>query len=57
MSMTVMECAKRLMENDWTGVKEIEIKTLGYALEMIEILGKNSNLLKSNETFFEKNSL
>jgi hypothetical protein len=56
MSMTVMECARRLMENDWEGVDGIEVKTLGYALEMIEIFEKNSKRLKSNETILQKNA-
>lgn len=56
MPMTVMECARRLMENDWDGVDGIEVKTLGYALEMIEIFEKNSNRLKNKETISKKSA-
>jgi hypothetical protein len=40
-NMTVMECARRIMQNDWTGVKEIDVSTLGLALIMVEVFQKN----------------
>lgn len=39
--MTVMECAKRIMNKDWNGVKEINISTLGLALIMVKVFEKN----------------
>ena len=39
--MTVVECAKRIMEKDWKGIKEIDIKTLGYAMIMVETIQQN----------------
>ena len=39
--MTVVECARRIMENDWEGIKEIDIKTLGYALIIVEAVKKS----------------
>jgi len=38
--MTVIECARRIMEKDWKGIEEIDIKTLGYALILIEAINK-----------------
>ena len=38
--MTVTECAKRILDNDWEGVTEIDIRTLGYALIMVEAVSK-----------------
>jgi hypothetical protein len=40
--MTVVECAKRIIEKDWEGIQEIDIKTLGYALIMVDTVKKNS---------------
>jgi len=34
--MTVTECAQRILTNNWEGVKEIDIRTLGYALIVVE---------------------
>jgi len=34
--MTVVECARRIMEKDWKGIQEIDIKTLGYALIIVD---------------------
>jgi hypothetical protein len=34
--MTAMECAQRILTNNWEGVQEIEIRTLGYALIIVE---------------------
>ena len=38
--MTVTECAQRILANNWEGVNEIDIKTLGYALIIVEKYGK-----------------
>jgi len=38
--MTVVECARRIIEKDWDGIQEIDIKTLGYALIMVEAVSK-----------------
>ena len=35
-NMTVIECARRIMEKDWEGIEAIDIKTLGYALIVVE---------------------
>jgi len=40
LDMTVVECARRILEKDWKGVQEIDIKTLGYALIMVEAVKK-----------------
>lgn len=34
--MTVAEVARRILDNDWNGVTEIDIRTLGHALSMVE---------------------
>jgi hypothetical protein len=39
--VTVVECARRIMEKDWEGIDQIDIKTLGYALIMIDAVKKN----------------
>lgn len=39
--MTVVECARRIIEKDWKGVQEIDIKTLGYALIMVEAVNND----------------
>jgi len=41
LDMTVVECARRIMEKDWEGIKEIDIKTLGYALIMVDAVKKS----------------
>lgn len=35
--MTVVECARRILDNDWNGIDSIDIRTLGYALIMVEV--------------------
>jgi len=39
--MTVVECARRIMEKDWKGIEEIDIKTLGYAMIMVNAVKKS----------------
>ena len=39
--LTVVECARRIIEKDWDGIQEIDIKTLGYALIMLNAVKKN----------------
>lgn len=39
--MTVTEAARRILDNDWEGIQEIDIKTLGYALIMVEAVKKS----------------
>ena len=36
--MTVAEVARRILDNDWKGVTEINIQTLGQALSMVELV-------------------
>jgi hypothetical protein len=36
LDVTVVECARRIMDKDWEGIPVINIRTLGYALIMIE---------------------
>lgn len=38
--MTVVECARRILDNDWQGVNDIDIRTLGHALIMVEAVKK-----------------
>lgn len=38
--MTALECAKRILDNDWEGVKEIDIRTFGHALIIVEATKK-----------------
>lgn len=40
--MTVVECARRILDKDWSGVESIDIQTLGYALIMVEATKKKS---------------
>jgi hypothetical protein len=39
--MTVVECAQRIMTNNWEGIRDIDIKTLEHGLMMVEAF-KNS---------------
>jgi hypothetical protein len=38
--VTVVEVARRILDNDWKGVKEVDISTLGLALSMVEAIKK-----------------
>jgi hypothetical protein len=38
--VTVVEVARRILDNDWKGVKEVDISTLGLALSMVEVVKK-----------------
>jgi len=40
LNVTVVECARRIMEKDWDGIQEIDIRTLGYALIMVDAVKK-----------------
>jgi hypothetical protein len=40
--MTVVECAKMIMEKNWKSIEEIDIKTLGQALMIVDTVKKNS---------------
>jgi len=42
LNVTVVECARRIMEKDWDGIREIDIRTLGYALIMVDAVKKKS---------------
>jgi len=46
--MTVTECAQRIMTNNWEGIKDVDVRTFGYALEMIEIFKKGGLQPKRN---------
>ena len=39
--MTVAEVAKRILDNDWKGITEVDVKTLGLALSMVEVINKS----------------
>lgn len=41
--MTVAEVARRILENNWEGVNEVDIVTLGRAMGMVEMVKKSSN--------------
>ena len=34
--MTVAEAARRILDNDWKTITEIDVRTLGLALSMVE---------------------
>ena len=36
--MTVAEVARRILDNDWKDVTEVDIRTLGLALSMVELV-------------------
>jgi len=36
--MTVAEVCRRILDNDWKGVKEVDIRTLGLAMNMVEAI-------------------
>lgn len=36
--MTVAEVARRILDNDWKDVTEVDIRTLGRALSMVEMV-------------------
>jgi hypothetical protein len=38
--VTVVEVARRILDKDWKGVKEVDISTLGFALSMVEAVKK-----------------
>jgi len=40
--MTVAEVARRILDNNWEGVREINIQTLGRALSMVEMVNKSN---------------
>lgn len=40
--MTVVEVARRILENDWKGITEIDIRTLGLALSMVDVINKSN---------------
>lgn len=40
--MTVAEVCRRILDNDWSGVTEVDIITLGRAMSMVEMV-KNSS--------------
>ena len=40
--MTVAEVARRILDNDWKDVTEVDIQTLGLAMSMVElVINKN----------------
>ena len=39
--MTVVECAKMIMEKNWKSIEEVDIKILGQALMIVETIKKN----------------
>lgn len=40
--MTVAEVARRILDNDWKDVTEVDIRTLGLAMSMVElVINKN----------------
>lgn len=40
-NVTVVECARRIMDNNWEGIQEIDIRTLGYALIIVDATKKS----------------
>lgn len=36
--MTVAEVCRRILDNDWSGVTEVDITTLGRAMSMVEVV-------------------
>ena len=39
--MTVAEVAKRILDNDWKEITGIDVRTLGLALSMVEVINKS----------------
>jgi 2-methylcitrate dehydratase PrpD len=39
--MTVVDCARRIMENDWKEIKEVDIVTFGHAMIIVDTWKKN----------------
>ena len=39
--MTVVDCARRIIEKDWKGIKEVDVVTFGHAMVIVESWKKN----------------
>jgi hypothetical protein len=39
--VTVVEVARRILDKDWKEIPEVDIRTLGLALSMVEVINKS----------------